>query len=130
MALVFQDKGEYDKALEWYQRALDGKEKVFGKDHPNALTTVHHMATVFQDKGEYGKALECCQRALDGREKALGKDHPDTILTAYRIATLRNLSSKTSSAPGPHRKTHSSRLALRLIAPVFSPRKTKKRKPT
>ena len=130
VALVFQDKGEYDKALEWYQRALDGKEKVFGKDHPNALTTVHHMATVFQDKGEYGKALECCQRALDGREKALGKDHPDTILTAYRIATLRNLSSKTSSAPGPHRKTHSSRLALRLIAPVFSPRKTKKRKPT
>jgi len=40
MALVFNSQGEYDKALKWYQRALDGQEKSLGKDHPSTLTAV------------------------------------------------------------------------------------------
>jgi tetratricopeptide (TPR) repeat protein len=79
MGTVFNGQGEYGKALEWYRRALDGREKTLGKDHPDTLETVHNMASVFDGKGEYGKALEWYRRALDGREKTLGKDHPDTL---------------------------------------------------
>ena len=131
MALVYLEKGDYDKALEWYHRTLDGEEKALGNGHPETLTTVNSIATVFREKGEYDKALEWYQRALDGQEKALGKDHPDTIDTANDIATLNNLfSRKTSSAPGPHRKTHSSRRALQRISRVFNSWGSKKRKPT
>jgi len=70
---VFNRQWEYEKALEWHQRALDGKEKTLGKDRPSTLDTVHNMALVFHKQGEYAKALEWCQRALDGNEKTLGK---------------------------------------------------------
>ena len=46
IAGVFRDEGEYDKALEWYQRALDGQEKAPGKDHPNTIRTVQNMAAL------------------------------------------------------------------------------------
>jgi tetratricopeptide (TPR) repeat protein len=69
MAIVFDNQGEYGKALEWYQRALDGKEKTLGKDHPSTLQTVNNMALVFSNQGEYGKALEWYQRALDGTRR-------------------------------------------------------------
>ena len=71
IAVVFQKKGEHDKALERYQRALDVREKAFSKDHPNALTTVNSIAGVFYQAGEYDKDLEWYQRALHGREKSL-----------------------------------------------------------
>ena len=66
MAMTFEKKGEYDKALEWYQRTLDGWEKTLGKDHPETLTTVYNMASVLESKGDYDKALEWNQCALDG----------------------------------------------------------------
>ena len=113
IATVFQHKGEYDKALNWYQRALDGKEMALGMDHPCTLRTVNNMATVFQNQREYDKTLEWYQRALDGREKTLGMGHPDTIGTAKNIAKLR-----------------SSCWTLPPITRVLNPWKTKKAKPT
>jgi tetratricopeptide (TPR) repeat protein len=58
ITMVFDNQGEYIKALEWYQRALDGKEKTLGRDHPSTLATVNNMAIVFNKQGEYIKALE------------------------------------------------------------------------
>ena len=52
---AFQDMGEYDKALEWYQCTLDSRETTLGKDHPYILTTVHNMAAAFRYKGRYDK---------------------------------------------------------------------------
>jgi tetratricopeptide (TPR) repeat protein len=40
MALVFNNQGQYEKALKWYGRALDGREKTLRKDHPSTLDTV------------------------------------------------------------------------------------------
>jgi Tfp pilus assembly protein PilF len=53
MAVVFDKQGEYGKALEWYRRALDGREKTLGMDHPDTLGTVNNMASVFDKRGEY-----------------------------------------------------------------------------
>ena len=88
VASIMNDQGEYDNALEWYQRALEGKEKALGKDHPSTLSTVNNMAVVFHSMGEYGKALEGYQRALEGKEKALGKDHTSSLDTVYNLAHL------------------------------------------
>jgi hypothetical protein len=46
MAMVFGKQGEYGKALEWCQRALNGQEKVLGLNHPDTLATVNYMATL------------------------------------------------------------------------------------
>jgi tetratricopeptide (TPR) repeat protein len=85
MGMVFDRQGEHGKALEWFQRALDGKERTLGKDHPSTLDTVNNMGIVFDGQGEHGKALEWYRRALDGRERTLGKDHPSTLDTVNNM---------------------------------------------
>jgi tetratricopeptide (TPR) repeat protein len=91
MALVYYDnqEGNYKKALEWYQRALDGKEASLGSDHPDTLGTVNNMAGVYDNQGNYEKALEWYQRALDGREASLvGSDHPRSTLQTAECLLL------------------------------------------
>jgi tetratricopeptide (TPR) repeat protein len=120
---VFDNQGEYGKALEWYQRALDGYENTLGKDHPNALDTVHNMGLVFFDQGEYGKALEWYQRALDGRENTLGKDHPFTFNTILNMGSIFSNQGEYGKALEWYQRaldgtrTHSENTTLPLSAP-------------
>jgi len=88
---VYTMQGDYSKALEWHGRALAGREKSLGKDHPDTLNTVNNMALVYENQGGYGKALEWYGRALAGLEKSLGKDHPSTVSTAssWNIVTVK-----------------------------------------
>lgn len=79
-------QGKYNDALEWHSRALAGREKALGSDHPDTLATVNNMAIVFRSQGKYDDALEWYSRALAGMEKALGSDHPRTLATAEDIA--------------------------------------------
>ena len=88
VASIMDNQGEYRTALEWYQRALEGKEKVLGKYHPSTLDTVNNMAIVFEFIGEYDKALEWFQRALEGNEKVLGKDHPSILDIVNNMANV------------------------------------------
>jgi tetratricopeptide (TPR) repeat protein len=75
-------------AMEWHQRALDGREKTLGKDYPETFDAVNNIGTVFDRQGENGKALEWFQRALDGCQKTLGKDHPFTLSTVHNMGLV------------------------------------------
>jgi len=85
---LYDEQGEYGKALEYYERALAIKEKTLGKEHPSTAVTYNNMAVVFRAQGEYGKALEYHERALAIREKALGKEHPHTATTYNNMALV------------------------------------------
>ena len=41
IAGLFESRGEYDKAFEWYRRAFDGV-KALGKDHPYTIHADHY----------------------------------------------------------------------------------------
>jgi hypothetical protein len=49
-----------------HQRALEGKEKVLGVEHPSTLTSVSNLVVVLGDQGKYEAAEEMHQRALEG----------------------------------------------------------------
>ena len=51
MALVYDDQGEYEKALEWYEKGLEIKLKTLGPDHPSTATTYNNMAVVYNKQG-------------------------------------------------------------------------------
>ncbi|KAF8416892.1 hypothetical protein EV426DRAFT_703238 [Tirmania nivea] len=80
--------GWYDKAMEWYMRALDRREKELGVGHLDTLGTVHRIASVFSEQGQYDKSLEWYGRVLAGKEKALGVDHPNTLTTVHQMASV------------------------------------------
>ena len=86
IAGVYQAQGEYIKALDYYGKALEVREKVLGSNHTDTSETYNNMAGVYQDQGEYGKALESYGKALGIVERVLGSDHPYTAATYNNIA--------------------------------------------
>ncbi|KAK6356076.1 hypothetical protein TWF718_000450 [Orbilia javanica] len=98
IALVFDHQGKYDDAMQWYERALAGKEKVLGKDHSSTLDIVNSIAVVFSKQAKYDKAMQWHERALTGKEKVLGKGHLLTLNIVNNIAVVFNNQSKYNEA--------------------------------
>ena len=73
-----------------YQRALAGREKTLGLEHPDTLSSVNNLGILLSDKGDYAEAEEMHRRALTGREKVLGPNHPDTLSTINNLGSLLN----------------------------------------
>ena len=81
-ASKYYQGGNYPKALEFYTKALNIKEKVLGKEHPDIATSYYNIGSAYYYMGNYPKALEFYTKALNIREKVLGKEHPNTA-TSY-----------------------------------------------
>ena len=86
MAGVYQEQGDYEKALEYYGKALEIVERTLGNDHPYTATTYNNMAGVYKEQGDYEKALEYYEKDLEISERVLGSDHPSTATTYNNMA--------------------------------------------
>jgi tetratricopeptide (TPR) repeat protein len=85
MGLVYQARGEWDKALEFYQKDLEISEQV-GDIHGMAQT-FNNMGVVYKARGEWDKALEFYQKSLQTLEQ-VGDIH-GMALTLGNIGILR-----------------------------------------
>ena len=79
---IYLIRGEYDKALEYYQNSLADTEKKCGKDHYITYINLSNIGKVYVHMEKYDKALEYYQKALAQRLKEPHKGkYPDG--TAY-----------------------------------------------
>jgi tetratricopeptide (TPR) repeat protein len=78
--------GDFTEAL--CRRALEGREKNFGPQHPDTLKSVSNLGTLLRAQGDYGGAETLYRRALEGREKNFGPQHPDTLKSVSNLGTL------------------------------------------
>ena len=69
---VYSDKGDYDRASEYYRKALAVSLKTLGPDHPDVATVYNNLGIACSYKGEYGRTVEYFQKALAIRLKTLG----------------------------------------------------------
>ncbi|KAH7123380.1 putative kinesin [Dactylonectria estremocensis] len=81
-------KGIYEEAGEMNKLALETRERVLGREHPDTLMSVHILALVLQDQGKYEEAEQMNRQALDAREKVLGREHPDTLTSIGNLALV------------------------------------------
>ena len=72
-------KGDHDKALEFYGKALAIYEKVFGFEHPHTATSYGNIAYSYHALGNYSEALDACKKAVDIFEKVSGSEDKRTI---------------------------------------------------
>jgi len=56
MALGFDKQGQYQKALELYERALAGRQKALGVDHSYTQTTLRGLANLHKRAGQTEQA--------------------------------------------------------------------------
>jgi tetratricopeptide (TPR) repeat protein len=82
----YKDNGNYDSALEYYGKALNFAERVWGNEHLNTKI-YNNIAEVYKNKDDYDNALEYYDKALNIAEKVLGKEHLDTAIIYSNIAT-------------------------------------------
>ena len=71
-------KGEYDKALEHFQKALAIWLKQLGPEHPHVVMSYYNIAYDYKAKKDLAKAKEYWEKAYVIRLKTLGPNHPRT----------------------------------------------------
>ena len=85
---VWHSKGEYDKALEYYEKGLAIYLKTLGGEHPDVATSYNNIGQVWKNKGETNKALEYFEKCLVIHLKTLGGDHPLVAASYYNIGLI------------------------------------------
>ena len=76
--MVLKAQGDYEGALENFNKALEISKAAFGKNHPNIATGYNNIAKLYFDKGEPEKGLPYVANAYKIRYKFLGPEHPDS----------------------------------------------------
>ena len=86
-ASFLHDFGKYDKALEYFQMALDIRLGLWGENHPATADVYNKIGSVWMDKG-LAKAMEFYQKALEIRLHTLGENHPDVAKSYNNIGNV------------------------------------------
>ena len=60
---VSNRQGKYEEALEYYQKFLDIKIRVFGSDHPDVAASIKNIGIVYHNKGDRAAATEMYTKA-------------------------------------------------------------------
>ncbi len=82
---IFSAKGQYSRAVEYYQKALVIELKTQGEDHSDLAVAYNRLGLAFHRNGEYDRALEAYQKAWLVQIKTLGENHPDVATTYNNI---------------------------------------------
>ena len=77
----------YREALKWAERLVDFCTKVFGEEHPDALTYLSNLAYTYGELGDYQNALKLNIKVYELKCKVLGEEHPDTLTSMSNLAS-------------------------------------------
>src|SRR5262249_54917785 len=67
-------RGEYAKALEYYQQALDMRQKLYNKPHPDVASSLYNIGIVYTQQREYARALKYYDEALNVLRRSSAND--------------------------------------------------------
>ena len=87
-AVQFKHMEQTSNAEEMYRRALAGRTRELGAEHPLTLASISNLASTLQDQGKYEEAEELYRRAREGYEKALGTNHTETLASTSNLASI------------------------------------------
>ena len=82
LGLAYRSKGDYDRAINYYRKALKFDLKQLGPDHLNVATRYNNLGVAFSRKREHDRAIEYYQKALKINLKQLRPDNPK-VATSY-----------------------------------------------
>lgn len=89
LATVYNDCGQYDKAIDLSQKVYEARKHILGETNPNTLTSLNNLAKEYSDKDgliNHERALELHKRIYEIRKCTLGENHPETITSLDNLA--------------------------------------------
>ncbi|CAF1462350.1 unnamed protein product [Adineta steineri] len=88
LGCVKNHQGDYQKAIWYYEKALEIEQKTLPSNHPHLATSYNNIGSVYKNMGEYSKALSFYEQALEIQEKTLPSNHPDLANSYNNIACV------------------------------------------
>jgi tetratricopeptide (TPR) repeat protein len=77
-----------DRALEFQLKALEIREKVLDKDHPDLAQSYNNVSTIYNAMGQLDRALPFAQKAVAIMQKIFPGGHPNLDLFKRNLALL------------------------------------------
>lgn len=108
--------GEYQKAIEAYERARERIIQTRGAGHPSLARIFSDLGTAHRALGEYDKAGRLLERALEIIEEAQGPNHPDVALVLANLGLLASDRGQSDEAEKLYRR------ALSQLESAFGPK--------
>lgn len=69
LANILRDLGDYPRAAQLLQKALESGKHNFGPEHPNVVTNQANLAMTLRELGDYSRAAELLESALEIAER-------------------------------------------------------------
>ncbi|KAJ8780233.1 hypothetical protein J1605_011836 [Eschrichtius robustus] len=88
LAVLYGKRGKYKEAEPLCKRALEIREKVLGKDHPDVAKQLNNLALLCQNQGKYEEVEYYYQRALEIYQTKLGPDDPNVAKTKNNLYVI------------------------------------------
>ena len=85
---VYDNMGEYSKALSSYERSLEITKVALPSNHPDLATSYNNIGMVYYNMGEYSKAVSFYERSLEIDKVALPPNHPNLAISYSNIAAV------------------------------------------
>ena len=104
LGLMANNMGQYEKAIVYYEKALDIKEKQNPFNHQNLANTYNNIGALYESMGDYPKALSFHEKALAIQQQSLPPTHPDLANTYKNIGNVYNSIGDYSKALSFHEK--------------------------
>ncbi|CAF1279046.1 unnamed protein product [Adineta ricciae] len=79
---------DYKMAIEYYEKALEIREKSLPSNHPKLATSYSSIGLVYRSMGEYSSALSFLEKALEIYQKTLPSNHPDLATLYHSIGSV------------------------------------------
>tara|TARA_B100001123_G_scaffold393223_1_gene473057 strand:+ start:137 stop:1162 length:1026 start_codon:yes stop_codon:yes gene_type:complete len=102
---AYYSKGEYDKALEYYEKDLAIGLNSLGAEHPDVANTYNNIGSTYDKKGEYDKAIGYFEKCLAIQLKTLGAEHPNVATTYNNIGLAYSNKGEYDKAIGYYEKS-------------------------
>jgi tetratricopeptide (TPR) repeat protein len=82
LGLAHYSKGDYDLAIDNYEKAIDLNLKQLGPAHQNVAAAYNNLGLAYNSKGDHDEAIDYYNRALKILIKKLGATH-ENVATTY-----------------------------------------------
>jgi tetratricopeptide (TPR) repeat protein len=88
LALHYKSIGEHARAIEYYQRSLEAKTRLFGKDDPKVAAALNNLALVYEDRRNFDKAESLYWDAIKILDKLKDAEHPEMTRSLHRLVAV------------------------------------------
>ncbi|ETO28961.1 hypothetical protein RFI_08162 [Reticulomyxa filosa] len=85
IGLRYDDKGQYDKAIEFFGKALEIILDIFGINYSFVAQLYYNLGLTYDNKQQYDKSIECHEKALKIRLEVFGTSHEDVAIAYYGL---------------------------------------------